>query len=84
MRSGRGGVTLVLTPAPFFREVPMRRRVLGLIAVAVFAVFGAGVHAAQADVSTKTCKATKGMVEYDPSTGLWTCVGGVHDGEAVV
>ncbi|RKT03402.1 hypothetical protein BX286_1329 [Streptomyces sp. 3211.6] len=62
----------------------MRTRVLGFIAVVVFAVLGAGANAAQADVDTKTCEATGGQVQYDPSTGLWTCVGGVHDKEAVV
>ncbi|RPF25261.1 hypothetical protein EDD96_7340 [Streptomyces sp. Ag109_G2-6] len=62
----------------------MRRRVLGLIAAVLFAVLGVGVPAAQADVDTATCKATGGKVEYDSSTGLWTCVGGERDGEAVV
>ncbi|MFH7599888.1 hypothetical protein WDV06_33035 [Streptomyces racemochromogenes] len=62
----------------------MRRRILGLVAAVVFAVLGVGVHAAQADVSTEKCKATGGMVQYDSSTGLWTCVGGERDGEAIV
>lgn len=62
----------------------MRRRVLGLIAAVVFAVLGTGVHAAQADVDTHTCETTGGHVQYDSSTGLWTCVGGERDGEAIV
>ncbi|WP_371614352.1 hypothetical protein [Streptomyces sp. NBC_00454] len=65
----------------------MRRSILGFSAALVLAVFGAAVPVASAVVPAVTgpaCIADKvGKVEYDSSTGLWTCIGGEHDGEPI-
>ncbi|MBT2447443.1 hypothetical protein J7F03_10220 [Streptomyces sp. ISL-43] len=65
----------------------MRRRILGFTAALVLAVLGAAVPVAQAAAPAVTgpeCIADKvGKVEYDSGTGLWTCIGGEHDGEPI-
>ncbi|UQX04596.1 hypothetical protein [Streptomyces sp. RerS4] len=65
----------------------MRRRILGFTAALVLAVLGAAVPVVSAAVPAVTgpdCIADKmGKVEYDSSTGLWTCIGGAHDGEPI-
>lgn len=65
----------------------MRTRILGFIAALVLAVLGTAVPVASAVVPTVTgpeCVADKvGKVEYDSGTGLYTCIGGEHDGEPI-
>lgn len=64
----------------------MRARILAFTAALVLAALGAAVPVAQAAVPTipgPTCEAKKGTVEYDSGTGLWTCIGGEHDGEPI-
>lgn len=65
----------------------MRRRILGFTAALVLAVLGTAVPVASAVVPSVTgpeCVADKvGKVEYDSSTGLWTCIGGALDGEPI-
>ncbi|UUU40761.1 hypothetical protein [Streptomyces sp. NBC_00162] len=60
----------------------MRTRLLGFTAALVLAVLGAAVPVAQAAVPTVTgpkCVEGGGTVEYDATTGLYTCVGGTYD-----
>ncbi|MBT2468397.1 hypothetical protein J7E97_11030 [Streptomyces sp. ISL-66] len=69
----------------------MRSRILGCTAALVLAAFGAAVPVASAAVPVAApavtgpeCVADKvGKVQYDSSTGLWTCVDGAHDGEPI-
>ncbi|GEC07103.1 hypothetical protein SSP24_47580 [Streptomyces spinoverrucosus] len=64
----------------------MRTRLLGLTAAVILAALGAMGPVAQAAVPAvdgPTCVAGHGTVEYDSSTGLWTCMGGKHDGEPI-
>ncbi|WP_328926329.1 hypothetical protein OG429_17965 [Streptomyces sp. NBC_00190] len=65
----------------------MRTRLLAFTAALALAVLGAAVPVAQAAVPTVTgpdCVKDKGTVEYDATTGLYTCVGGPHhDGELI-
>ncbi|MFE4258794.1 hypothetical protein [Streptomyces sp. NPDC056883] len=65
----------------------MRRRILGFTAALVLAVLGTAVPATSAVAPTVTgaeCIADQvGTVEYDSGTGLYTCIGGAHDGEPI-
>ncbi|MEV6954400.1 hypothetical protein [Streptomyces sp. NPDC051183] len=65
----------------------MRARLLGFAAAVVLAALGVIGPVAQAAVPAidgPTCVADKvGKVEYDSSTGLWTCIGGKYDGEPI-
>lgn len=64
----------------------MRTRVLGFIAALILAALGATVPVTQAAVPAVTgpvCVDEGGKVEYDSTTGLWTCIGGAYDGEAI-
>lgn len=60
----------------------MRTRLLGFTAAVILAALGAMGPVAQA-ADGPTCVAGHGTVEYDSSTGLWTCMGGKHDGEPI-
>ncbi|MFC9294492.1 hypothetical protein ACFTWH_14550 [Streptomyces sp. NPDC057011] len=64
-----------------------RPRLLGFATAVMLAALGVLGPAAQAaapgDVDRQKCEYTGGKVEYDSSTGLWTCIGGEHDQEAV-
>ncbi|OEJ33087.1 hypothetical protein [Streptomyces subrutilus] len=64
----------------------MRTRIPAFTAALVLAALGAAVPVAQAAVPAipgPTCTAAEGTVEYDSSTGQWTCKGGEHDGELI-
>ncbi|MEW2412389.1 hypothetical protein AB0953_01475 [Streptomyces sp. NPDC046866] len=65
----------------------MRKQFLGFIAAAILSVLGAvstaAAHAAAPAVDAQTCATGGGSVEYDSSTGLWTCIGGTYDGAAI-
>ncbi|MFD9481349.1 hypothetical protein [Streptomyces nojiriensis] len=64
----------------------MRTRILAFAAALVLAALGVAVPVAQAAapaIPRPTCTAAGGAVEYDPTTGQWTCSGGVHDGELI-
>ncbi|MEU9374775.1 hypothetical protein AB0D94_13520 [Streptomyces sp. NPDC048255] len=64
----------------------MRTRILGFVAALTLAALGAAVPVAQAAVPAITgpvCVEKGGSVEYDSTTGLWTCVDGEYDGEAI-
>lgn len=68
----------------------MRRRFLGFTAALVLAVLGTAAPVAQAAAPAVTgpecVKETaegRGTVEYDSSTALWTCIGGMYDGEPI-
>ncbi|MER7465833.1 hypothetical protein [Streptomyces sp. NPDC097981] len=64
----------------------MRTRLLGLAAAVVLAALGITGPAAQAAapaVNGPTCRSHHGSVEYESSTGLWTCIGGPYDGEPI-
>ncbi|MCP3754001.1 hypothetical protein [Streptomyces sp. TBY4] len=69
----------------------MRRRILGFTAALALAVLGTSAPGAQAAVPVvtgpecvrETVDYGKGSVEYDSSTGLWTCIGGRYDGEPI-
>lgn len=64
----------------------MRTRLLGFATAVILAVLGIMSPAAQAAapaVDTPTCLAGTGTVEYNSATGLWTCIGGEHDGEPI-
>ncbi|MFE5806003.1 hypothetical protein [Streptomyces sp. NPDC056491] len=65
----------------------MRTRLLGFTTAVVLAVLGAAVPAAQAAavpaVTGPTCIKGQGTVEYDSTTGLYTCIGGTYDTELI-
>ncbi|MGW4688178.1 hypothetical protein ACWEPM_25265 [Streptomyces sp. NPDC004244] len=44
---------------------------------------GPTAQAAPLSVGGPECKAAGGAVEYDPGSGLWTCIGGRHDQEPI-
>lgn len=64
----------------------MRTRLLGFIAAVTVAALGAMAPVAQAavpGVDAQKCVSAGGSVEYDSGTGLWTCIGGDYNGEAI-
>ncbi|MET9883793.1 hypothetical protein ABZZ20_11730 [Streptomyces sp. NPDC006430] len=64
----------------------MRIRLLGFTAAVILAVLGAMGPVAQAaapGVDGQKCTTGGGSVEYNSSSGLWTCVGGQYSGESV-
>ncbi|MEU9177991.1 hypothetical protein AB0C90_14205 [Streptomyces sp. NPDC048550] len=64
----------------------MRTRLFGFVAAVVLAVLGVMSPATQAAVPAvggPACTAAHGSVEYNSATGLWTCIGGSHDGEPI-
>ncbi|MFG2979667.1 hypothetical protein ACGFYQ_00205 [Streptomyces sp. NPDC048258] len=64
----------------------MRARILAFATTLVLAALGAAVPVASAAapaIPGPTCTDKQGTVEYDSSTGQWTCKGGEHDGELI-
>lgn len=82
----RCGVRLVTTYRSPLQELLMRTRLLGFTAAVILAALGAMGPVAQAAVPSvdgQTCMAGGGSVEYDSGAGLWSCIGGDHDGEPI-
>ncbi|WP_329573885.1 MULTISPECIES: hypothetical protein [unclassified Streptomyces] len=67
----------------------MRTRLLGFTAALILAALGAMGPVAQAAVLAvpatdgPACVRGGGTVQYDSGAGIWTCVGGSHDGESI-
>ncbi|MFJ4776939.1 hypothetical protein [Streptomyces sp. NPDC088762] len=67
----------------------MRTRLLGFTAALILAALGAMGPVAQASVPAgpaipgPKCVQGGGTVEYDSGAGIWTCVDGSYDGEAI-